>query len=453
MANNTYVELDKVTIGSTTTSATFNSIPQTYTDLVVVMNVVPNGSGAGTFIVNGDTSAIYSNTTLAGLDTNTPVSFRSTGLSSGNWLSSGAAMTNSANLHLSILHFMNYSNTTTFKTILNRENPGQFGYTGYWANLYRSTSAITSITMQYAASFGVGTTVSLYGIKSESASSTPKATGGTIYSDTTYFYHIFGASGTFTPTSTITADAVVVGGGGGGGWNNGGGGGGGEIAVNTGGTYTSGTGYTVTIGNGGATGTSQTVPGYNGGNSSISSITTALGGGGGGSGDGTGGNQNGKTGGSGGGASLTGTVGGSASGSNTNAGGAPGFGAANNYHGAGGGGATSAGTAAASGNPGDGGEGKAISTIFSGLNLSGINILASGGGGGGYLASGTMELGRGGTNGGNGAKENSATGNLNPVAGVHNSGSGGGGGAYTGVNSRNGAAGGSGIVIIRYLKA
>jgi hypothetical protein len=162
--SNTYQAIATSTLGSTQTSYTFSSIPQTYTDLILVMNVVPNGTGSGTYIVNGDTSSLYSNTAVVGLDSNTPTSFRANSATSTNWLSSGAALTNSNNLHFDVIQFMNYSNTNTFKTILSRENPGQFGYVGTWVNLYRSTSALTSITMQLSSSFGIGTTFTLYGI-------------------------------------------------------------------------------------------------------------------------------------------------------------------------------------------------------------------------------------------------------------------------------------------------
>jgi hypothetical protein len=162
----TYTPIATHTLASTTTSYTFSSIPQTYTDLVLTMNTVPNGTGSGTFTVNGDTSANYNYTALAGLDTTgSAVSFRSSNVSSGFWLSSGAALTDSNNIHFAILDFMNYSNLNMYKTILNKEHPGQFGYVGSWANVWRSTAAITSITLQLSSSFGVGTTFTLHGIK------------------------------------------------------------------------------------------------------------------------------------------------------------------------------------------------------------------------------------------------------------------------------------------------
>ena len=56
MATNTYVALDKVTVGTATSSVTFSSIPQGYTDLVLVINAKANTGGAIglLFKFNGD---------------------------------------------------------------------------------------------------------------------------------------------------------------------------------------------------------------------------------------------------------------------------------------------------------------------------------------------------------------------------------------------------------------
>ena len=165
-AGSTYTPIMTNTLSSSTSSVTLTSIPQTYTDLVLIMNIVPPAaSSSGTFQING-TSTGYSNSTLAGLETSSnAVSFRDTNLSASNWLSSGAAMTDSSALHLDVFHFQNYSNTTTHKTVLHRENPGRFGYVGLWATYWRNTAAITSITLLQGTNFLAGSTFSLYGIK------------------------------------------------------------------------------------------------------------------------------------------------------------------------------------------------------------------------------------------------------------------------------------------------
>jgi hypothetical protein len=65
---------------------------------------------------------------------------------------------------------MNYSNTTTYKTILanSRVEPGDATYSGVetLVNLWRSTSAINTIKiMPNAGTFASGFTATLYGIK------------------------------------------------------------------------------------------------------------------------------------------------------------------------------------------------------------------------------------------------------------------------------------------------
>jgi hypothetical protein len=64
-----------------------------------------------------------------------------------------------------IIHFMNYSNTTTYKSLLARGNNAASG-TDAIASLWRSTAAITSITfnLQTGGTFDIGSTITLYGI-------------------------------------------------------------------------------------------------------------------------------------------------------------------------------------------------------------------------------------------------------------------------------------------------
>ena len=60
---------------------------------------------------------------------------------------------------------MNYANTTTYKTTLVRHNNVSQTVSAV-VNLWRSTSAITSITLsnESATNFDVGATFTLYGI-------------------------------------------------------------------------------------------------------------------------------------------------------------------------------------------------------------------------------------------------------------------------------------------------
>jgi hypothetical protein len=157
-AGNTYEAIATNTLGSNTASVTFSSIPGTYTDLVLIINGTQSSSGYPWFQLNGDTASNYSDTQLYA--TTSVASSRDTNQTLGY---SGAFTTSQSTM---IFHFMNYSNTTTYKTVLTRD---QQGIDGVWAGctLWRSTAAINSIYLHGdgARTFQTGTTFSLYGIK------------------------------------------------------------------------------------------------------------------------------------------------------------------------------------------------------------------------------------------------------------------------------------------------
>jgi hypothetical protein len=438
MATNTYVALDTYTVtGSSVASFTFSSIPGTYTDLVVVMSggVVATGTQSFSMRLNGDSTSLYSDTQLDG-DGSTAASYRD---SNANQmfvgLASGSGQTNN------IFQIMNYSNTTTFKTVLGRGNyPG--GYLRAAVGLYRSTSAITSVTLiNTSTNISVGTTFSLYGIAASSVGA--KATGGTIYSDSSYYYHVFDSTSAFTPTQSLTVDALLIAGGGGAGINSGGGAGGVLLASSQ--SLASGTAYTATVGGGGTGGSGNPIAGATNGQNSTFNSNSAIGGGYGGIESGT---RAGNAGGSGGGEGAAGTGGGGAATSGQgNAGGTSG-GFSGNFPGGGGGGAGAVGGNATSGTvAGNGGVGTTTYNSWSlatgfGQNVSGTYYFAGGGGASLFTAAGGT-AGTGGIGGGGAGTLTSPGTN-----GLQNTG--GGAGA---ANSRGtGGTGGSGVVIVRYAK-
>ena len=76
---------------------------------------------------------------------------------------------NASAVGTTIVDMMNYSNTTTFKTSLERASNSigaSLGSVISWVFLYRSTNAITSLyfTGSSGSSIQVGTTITLYGI-------------------------------------------------------------------------------------------------------------------------------------------------------------------------------------------------------------------------------------------------------------------------------------------------
>jgi len=434
----TYKPIQSTVLTSSTTSVTFSGISQDYTDLILVAAGTCNTGSYFTLRFNGDITSSYSNTEMDGTG-----SAVFTNRNPANTYLYNASMFSSQS-HV-ISHIQNYSNSTTHKTILARSNyaiSGVKASVGLWSN----TAAITSIECGTGGTnlFQAGTTFSLYGLKSGS----PKATGGQLFTDGNYWYHVFNQTQSFVTNQALTCDVLSVGGGGGGGWNNAGGGGGGEVDILSSLSIASGVTKTVTIGGGGAPATSISTAGADGGLTSFASDTSSKGGGGGGTGDGPGA----RTGGSGGGGAL-GNSGAAGSGSNTNSGGT-GFAVGSGpqrYAGGGGGGATAAGGNANTTTrvSGAGGQGYALSNIFSGLTFSEITHFGSGGSGGIWVDGSTGTAGLAGTNAGTGGQQ-STTANVNPTNATANSGGGGGGGAYVSVNSRAGSNGGSGIVIVRY---
>jgi hypothetical protein len=166
----TYEKIATTTLGSATASVTFSSISGSYTDLVLISSIKSssNGENLEWQIGNGsvDTGSNYSRTVIDGDGTTA----RSTRASSTIYCQSGWYVTPSAtNFSVSIINFQNYSNTTTYKTMLSRLSSIDGTYTGTCedVNLWRSTSAINTIKifLSGSATYATGSTFTLYGIK------------------------------------------------------------------------------------------------------------------------------------------------------------------------------------------------------------------------------------------------------------------------------------------------
>lgn len=155
----TYTPISSITLGTTVSSVTFTSVPQVYTDLVLITSGTSSGGAQMTLRINGATTN-YSSTMLSG--NGTSVDARSiTGLS---YIQLGYHDYFSASQTNAITHIINYTNTTTFKTVLNRTNNGSLGV-GLSTGLYRSTAAITTFdVLPLNSTWVLGTTFNLYGI-------------------------------------------------------------------------------------------------------------------------------------------------------------------------------------------------------------------------------------------------------------------------------------------------
>ena len=153
----TYEPIATTTTGGTS-DVTFSSIPQTYTDLLVIVNTFePTNYASMSIRVNGDTSSSYSDSRIIG---------------NGSSASAGRS-TNSTNWYISQIwdgtvvrvNIMNYTNTSVFKSAVSRgDASGQWTMTS--SHLWRNTNAITSLTVSRGGNFASNSTFTLYGIKS-----------------------------------------------------------------------------------------------------------------------------------------------------------------------------------------------------------------------------------------------------------------------------------------------
>jgi hypothetical protein len=162
-AGATYTQIATTTLGSAQSSVTFSSISGSYTDLVLVANTATNTSSNYYLIqFNSDTGSNYSSTHLRG--TGSAASSTSYSNQTSIFTSIGSTISTTKLASIMTAHIMNYSNTTTYKTILSRDNNAGTEVDTTVA-LWRSTSAITSIKISIGANnFDTDSTFTLYGI-------------------------------------------------------------------------------------------------------------------------------------------------------------------------------------------------------------------------------------------------------------------------------------------------
>ena len=158
----TYTSIASSTATGSSNTVVFSSIPQTYTDLVLIVDGIgPTGYGYFDVQFNTDTSSgstAYSFTRFIGVGS----SVYSDRYANFKSLEPSLGDAQRGNI---ILNFQNYSNTNVFKTVLWRDgnhNGGSSLNVGTW----RNTSAISTITLTGGNAINIpsGTTFSLYGI-------------------------------------------------------------------------------------------------------------------------------------------------------------------------------------------------------------------------------------------------------------------------------------------------
>jgi hypothetical protein len=164
-AGATYEPIATTTISGTSTgTVSFTSISSSYTDIVAIINgATTSGTYGLWYRFNNDSGSNYSQTYLFGNGTSAASGRES------NYTTGSAGLNISTTFGIYIVNFMNYANTTTYKTALSRGNSTS-DLVDTAVSLWRSTSAINRIDFAVGASFpsgnfASGSTITLYGIK------------------------------------------------------------------------------------------------------------------------------------------------------------------------------------------------------------------------------------------------------------------------------------------------
>ena len=164
---NTYEAIATQTLASTSTATvTFSSIPSTYTDLVIVIIGANNGGSRIRYRFNNDSGSNYSRTSLTG-NGSSANSYQGSNNTEADLNVIGGSTTMTYPMTI-ISNIQNYSNTTTYKTLISRfgSNDTTAAATEATVNLWRSTAAINRVdAIAQGGNWIIGTTISLYGIK------------------------------------------------------------------------------------------------------------------------------------------------------------------------------------------------------------------------------------------------------------------------------------------------
>ena len=171
---NTYTFIASSILGSATSGITFSGIPSTYNDLIIKFSTRSSNNGAVfeniLLTFNGSGGTAYSKTLLYsqgsvstnGSNRESSVS-RATLESVGSGQSTTASTFGSGEIYIPSYATSQYK---SFEVYGLGENNSSAAYMGVTAALWRSTAAITSITLAGdTANFATGSSFYLYGIK------------------------------------------------------------------------------------------------------------------------------------------------------------------------------------------------------------------------------------------------------------------------------------------------
>lgn len=162
--SSTYKAISTTTLSSAAQVVSISNIPQTFTDLVLVINHALDSQGSIIInTINNDASSGNRSTLIIRANGSQT---QGTGTGGQTLIQFSVDPTTPTTRSSLIVQFLNYSNTITFKPILGfYTNPGSQIALTYGA--VGSTAAITQVTFRALTfpQFVAGSTFSLYGIK------------------------------------------------------------------------------------------------------------------------------------------------------------------------------------------------------------------------------------------------------------------------------------------------
>ena len=159
MPTATYEPIATVTATGGSSILVMSSIPQTYTDLVLIVNGNTSVDDEFRLRFNSDSGNNYRVLFMYGNGS----SIAATEYVGTNYAQMGGLYATGTRTGSNIINIFSYSNTNMNKTVVNTANSGN--YTQFRTNTWRSTSAITQIDAYVSGgTFTNPTTLSLYGI-------------------------------------------------------------------------------------------------------------------------------------------------------------------------------------------------------------------------------------------------------------------------------------------------
>ena len=166
----TYEPIATVTLATMSPTITFSSIPQTYTDLRLVVCAYEQEGTTITkrFRINGDTGSNYNHVTFGATASSRYTQSEASGTGmriASNQIGDPASLNQL--ITIDILSYTGSQLKTTIHQTSSMQDVAGAGYVQKGLGLWNSTAAINSIVLMYlnSSNWGAGSRATLYGIK------------------------------------------------------------------------------------------------------------------------------------------------------------------------------------------------------------------------------------------------------------------------------------------------